>query len=118
MSWQLTWGSTRCGWVLVLAASVPLLIHVLVLLSLLCLQVQAAQRAGVPVVHPDWLVACKFSWARQPEAKFTLPGYAGAGPGGFSGGGSKMLALGKAAGLAAEHERQAVMQAAGRAGNS
>jgi hypothetical protein len=80
-----------------------------------CLQVTAAQRAGVPVVHPDWLVACKFNWAKQPEGAFALPGYAGTGPGGFNGGSSRLMALGNAAAAAAEREKQAVMKAAGRA---
>uniref|UniRef100_A0A383VRN5 Uncharacterized protein n=1 Tax=Tetradesmus obliquus TaxID=3088 RepID=A0A383VRN5_TETOB len=67
-----------------------------------------------PVVHPDWLVACKFGWARQPEAAFALPGYAGTGPGGFNGGSSRLMALGGAAAAAAEREKAAVMKGAGR----
>ncbi|WIA15963.1 hypothetical protein OEZ85_012704 [Tetradesmus obliquus] len=77
-------------------------------------KVTAAQRAGVPVVHPDWLVACKFDWAKQPEAAFALPGYAGTGPGGFNGGSSRLMALGGAAAAAAEREKAAVMKGAGR----
>jgi hypothetical protein len=79
-----------------------------------CEQVTAAKRVGVPVVHPDWLLACKFGWARPPEAAFSLPGYAGAGPGGLNGGSSRLLALGNAAAAAAEREKRAVMKGAGR----
>jgi hypothetical protein len=82
--------------------------------ALVYVQVTAAQRVGVPVVHPDWVVACKFGWARPPEAAFSLPGYAGTGPGGFNGGSSKLMALGNAAAAAAEREKQAVMKGAGR----
>lgn len=95
---------------------VCMLPHLSAVQSTECLQVTAAQRMGVPVVHPDWLVACKFGWAKQPEAAFLLPGYAGMGPGGFNGGSSRLMTLGNAAAAAAEAERekQAVMKGAGR----
>lgn len=74
------------------------------------LQVQAAQRAGVPIVHPDWIIACKFAWSKQAEAGFALPGY--------SGGGSyssvRLLGPTASARRAAEQEKQVVIQAAGR----
>eukprot|EP00775_Hariotina_reticulata_P004483 gene4483-4737_t len=75
-------------------------------------KVQAAQRAGVPIVHPDWLIACKFSWSKQLEADFALPGYTGGG----SYSSTRLLGPTATAKRAAEQEKQAVMQAAGRAG--
>lgn len=87
-------------------------------LHALRVQVQAARRAGVPVLHPDWLVACKLGWARQPEAAFVLPGYTVNGSAAY--GGTRLLGpAGPASGpgrAAAEREKQAVMRAAGRAG--
>lgn len=77
------------------------------------LQVRAAQGAGVPIVHPDWLLACKFSWARQPEEQYALPQYTGAGVGGFSS--SKFLGPPPKAAAVAQ-ERQAVLKTAGRTG--
>lgn len=70
------------------------------------LQVRAAQAAGVPVVHPDWLVACRYAWKRVPELAFSLQTYKPVA-------GSRS-ASSRAAALAAE--RAAVMKTAGRVG--
>eukprot|EP00878_Enallax_costatus_P036797 GHUV01041355.1.p2 GENE.GHUV01041355.1~~GHUV01041355.1.p2 ORF type:complete len:139 (+),score=36.51 GHUV01041355.1:480-896(+) len=73
-------------------------------------KVRAAQESGVPVVHPDWLLACKFSWSRQPEERFALPHYTSTGVGPFNS--SRLLGPPKAA--AVEAEKDAVMRGAGR----
>jgi hypothetical protein len=78
-------------------------------------QVCAAQNAGVPVVHPDWLVACKFAWKRLPEAAYSLTAYRGStsmrllGHHGQGAGGSRA-----AAAAATAAEQAAVMAGAGR----
>lgn len=80
-------------------------------------QVQAAQKAGIPVVHPDWLLACKFAWKQLPASAFSLKSYVSVvGSGCCS---RRLLGLarsGPGGPGASAAERAAVMKAAGRTG--
>lgn len=38
-------------------------------------QVTAAQADGKHVVHPDWLMACKYQWSRTDEQAYAMPDY-------------------------------------------
>lgn len=76
-----------------------------------CMQVRVAQEAGVPIVHPDWLLACKYSWARQPEEQYLLPHYTG---GAVAGPSSSRLLGPPPRAAAVEQEKQAVMRGAGK----
>jgi hypothetical protein len=81
-------------------------------------QVRAAQAAGVPVVHPDWIVACRFAWRRLPEAAFRLTTYKGAAASSSSSSAARLLGMSQAGSRKADAaaERAAVMQSAGRVG--
>lgn len=84
-------------------------------------QAQQAAKDGKFVVPPAWLTACKFAWARVPEADFPLtrpqgPIPAGSGSGGAARRAAAAAAAARGSGTGGDSDLAIALKGAGRAG--